>query len=159
MIRHGHSVIKLRLHDGDVNVSIAQIWTDFDTRDSDKTGQTWVIDGITDKNSKLVLVAGSMGGSTIIASVSRIIIGVLDWKQTPQQAVATAAIFARTPEIAFEAGRLPTDISDSLGALGWRMTPDNLYSGSHMIQVTPQGLLGGADPREEGKAVALPAAR
>lgn len=114
---------------------------------------------ITDKNGKLVLVAGSMGGSTIIASVSRIIIGVLDWKQTPQEAVATAAIFARKPDIGFETARLPVEISGALLALGWRMTPDNLYSGSHMIQVTPQGLLGGADPREEGKAVALPAAR
>ena len=114
---------------------------------------------VTDANGKLVLVAGSMGGSTIIASVSRIIIGVLDWQQTPQEAVSTAAIFARTPEIAFETSRLPKEVSDALLALGWRMTPDDLYSGSHMIQVTPQGLLGGADPREEGKAVALPAAR
>ena len=44
---------------------------------------------ITDKQGKLVMVAGSMGGSTIIASVSRTIIGVLDWKQTPQEAVGT----------------------------------------------------------------------
>ena len=43
--------------------------------------------------------------------------------------------------------------------LGWRMTPEDLNSGTHVILVTPQGLVGGADPREEGKAVALPAPR
>jgi gamma-glutamyltranspeptidase/glutathione hydrolase len=112
---------------------------------------------ITDGQGKLVLVAGSMGGSTIIASVSRTIIGVLDWKQTPQEAVGTQAVFARTPDIAFEASRMPSEMTDALKRLGWRMTPQDLYSGTHVIQVTPQGLVGGADPREEGKAIALPA--
>jgi len=112
---------------------------------------------ITDKDGKLVMVAGSMGGSTIIASVSRTIIGVLDWKQTPQQAVGTPAIFARTPDISFESSRMPREMADALRALGWRMTPEDLYSGTHVIEVTPHGLVGGADPREEGKAVALPA--
>lgn len=114
---------------------------------------------ITDKNGKLVLVAGSMGGSTIIASVSRSIIGVLDWKQTPQEAVGTQAVFARTPSISYEADRMPKEMADALSKLGWRMTPEALYSGTHMIQLTPGGLVGGADPREEGMAVALPASR
>ncbi len=109
----------------------------------------------TDKDGKLVLVAGSMGGSTIIASVSRTIIGVLDWKQTPQDAVGTAAIFARTPEIAFEADRMPKEMADALSGLGWAMTPEPLYSGTHVVQVTPGGLVGGADPRLEGVATAL----
>lgn len=111
----------------------------------------------TDRDGRLVLVAGSMGGSTIIASVSRSIIGVLDWKQSPQDAVGTAAVFARTPEIAFEADRMPREMADALAALGWKMTPAPLYSGTHVIQVTPGGLRGGADPRLEGVAVALPA--
>jgi gamma-glutamyltranspeptidase len=38
------------------------------------------------------------------------------------------------------------------------MTPQPLYSGTHVIQVTPQGLVGGADPREEGRALVLPPA-
>ena len=114
---------------------------------------------ITDRDGKLVMVVGSMGGSTIIASVARTIIGVLDWKQTPQEAVGTAAIFARTPDISFEISRLPKEISDALSGLGWRMTPEDLYSGTHVIQVTPQGLIGGADPREEGRALAVPALR
>ena len=114
---------------------------------------------ITDGQGKLVLVAGSMGGSTIIASVSRTIIGVLAWRQTPQDAVGTAAVFARTPDIAFETSRMPKEMAEALRGLGWRMKQEPLYSGTHVIQVTPQGLVGGADPREEGKAEALPAPR
>lgn len=110
---------------------------------------------VTDREGKLVLVAGSMGGSTIIASVARSIIGVLDWRQTPQQAVGTAAMFARTPEIVVEAARMPAAISSGLRALGWNIVEGELLSGTHVIQVTPQGLVGGADPRLEGRAVAL----
>ncbi len=111
---------------------------------------------VTDRQGKLVMVVGSMGGSTIIASVSRTIIGVLDWKQTPQDAVGTSAVFARTPKIMVEASRMPQEMSAALGKLGWRIVPEGLYSGTHAILVTPQGLVGGADPREEGVAVGLP---
>jgi gamma-glutamyltranspeptidase/glutathione hydrolase len=47
-------------------------------------------------------------------------------------------------------------MSDALSGLGWRVSRDAHYSGTHAILVTPQGLVGGADPREEGKAIALP---
>lgn len=112
---------------------------------------------ITDKDGELVMVAGSMGGSTIIASVSRTIIGVLDWKQTPQEAVGTSAVFARTPEIIAEKGFMDPTMAAELRQLGWNIVEGDLWSGTHVIQVTPQGLIGGADPREEGKAIALPA--
>ncbi|MDP3495449.1 MAG: gamma-glutamyltransferase family protein [Hyphomonadaceae bacterium] len=111
---------------------------------------------ITDRDGELVLVAGSMGGSTIIASVSRTIIGVLDWKQTPQEAVGTAGVFARTPDIMVETSRMAPAMSAELRKLGWKIVEEDLYSGTHVIQVTPNGLVGGADPREEGKAIALP---
>lgn len=114
---------------------------------------------ITDKDGELTMVAGSMGGSTIIASVSRTIIGVLDWRQTPQEAAGTSAIFARTPDIIVEKGRMAPAMSDALRKLGWKIVEDELWSGTHVIQVTPHGLVGGADPREEGKAIALPTPR
>lgn len=112
---------------------------------------------ITDKDGELVMVAGSMGGSTIIASVSRSIIGVIDWKQTPQEAVGTSAVFARTPDIAVEASRMSPTMKDALKKLGWKIVDEGLYSGTHVIQVTPNGLVGGADPRLEGVAKSLPA--
>jgi gamma-glutamyltranspeptidase / glutathione hydrolase len=114
---------------------------------------------VTDAHGRLVMVAGSMGGSTIIASVARTLIGVLDWKQSPQEAVGTAAVFARTPEIVVEQPRMDPAMTDALRRRGWTIVEDALYSGTHVILVTPKGLVGGADPRMEGKAVTLPAPR
>jgi gamma-glutamyltranspeptidase/glutathione hydrolase len=111
---------------------------------------------ITDQDGKLVMVVGSMGGSTIIASVARTIIGVLDWKQTPLEAAGTPAIFARTPDIEIEKS-LPPEIATALRGMGWKIVEGDLYSGTHLIHVTPHGLVGGADPRKEGLAIALPA--
>jgi gamma-glutamyltranspeptidase/glutathione hydrolase len=96
-----------------------------------------------------------MGGSTIIASVARSIIGVLDWKLSPQQALATPALFARTRTIEAERGRMPPAIINGLRQLGWNVVEADVYSGTHLIQVTPDGLQGGADPRLEGRAVRL----
>lgn len=110
-----------------------------------------------DQDGKLVMVVGSMGGSMIISSVARTIIGVLDWKQTPQEATGTATVFARTPQIVVEKSRLPAGIWEALQGLGWNLAEESVYSGTHAILVTPQGLAGGADPRKEGAAVALPA--
>jgi gamma-glutamyltranspeptidase/glutathione hydrolase len=111
---------------------------------------------VTDAQGKLVMVAGSMGGSRIIASVARTLIGVLDWHQSPQEAVGTAAVFARTPEIVVEQSRMAPAIAGELRRRGWNVVEDALLSGTHAIQVTPAGLVGGADPRLEGRAVALP---
>ena len=67
--------------------------------------------------------------------------------------------YTTLPDIAFEASRMPKEMAEALRGLGWHMKQEPLYSGTHVIQVTPQGLVGGADPREEGKAEALPAPR
>jgi gamma-glutamyltranspeptidase/glutathione hydrolase len=108
---------------------------------------------VTDADGRLVLVTGSMGGSTIIASVARSIIGVIDWRLSPQQALATPALFARTRTIEVERDRMPAAISEALRQLGWNVVEADLYSGTHLIHVTPDGLRGGADPRLEGRAV------
>jgi gamma-glutamyltranspeptidase/glutathione hydrolase len=112
---------------------------------------------VTDREGRLVLVTGSMGGSTIIASVARSIIGVIDWKLSPQDAVATPALFARTAQIEAERGRMPRATIEALRGLGWDVIEADMYGGTHVIQVTPDGLRGGADPRLEGVATALPA--
>jgi gamma-glutamyltranspeptidase/glutathione hydrolase len=107
---------------------------------------------VTDENGKLVLVTGSMGGSSIIASVARSIIGVLDWRLSPQNALATPALFARTAQIEVERGRMPAAITQALRELGWNVVEADMYGGTHLILVTPEGLVGGADPRLEGRA-------
>ncbi|MDX2274813.1 MAG: gamma-glutamyltransferase family protein [Hyphomonadaceae bacterium] len=107
---------------------------------------------VTDRNGELVLVIGSPGGSSIISYVARATIGMLDWGQTPQQAVDMGNMYARGAPASYEPARIPAGIAASLEARGWELREmTNLEeSGLHAIQVTPQGLIGGADPRREG---------
>jgi gamma-glutamyltranspeptidase / glutathione hydrolase len=107
---------------------------------------------ITDEAGELVLVIGSPGGSSIIGYVARTTIGILDWRLTPQAAIDLSNATARASPVAVEAERLPEGMVEALTARGWvlRDVGGLEASGLHAILVTPDGLVGGADPRREG---------
>ncbi|QGZ94445.1 gamma-glutamyltransferase family protein [Terricaulis silvestris] len=107
---------------------------------------------VTDRNGELALVIGSPGGSSIIGYVARTTIGILDWGLTPQQAIDLSNATARTSSVVIEPSRLPAGIADAITARGWQLREVGAMedSGIHAIRVTPQGLVGGADPRREG---------
>jgi gamma-glutamyltranspeptidase/glutathione hydrolase len=112
---------------------------------------------VLDRDGELAMVAGSPGGSGIIAYVARSLIGVLDWDQTPQQAVETGNVVARSRPARAETSRLNPSVIGALRQRGWAINDiAQEPSGLHLIRVTPQGLAGGADPRREGVAVSLP---
>ena len=114
---------------------------------------------VTNRDGELALVIGSPGGSSIISYVARATIGILDWGQTPQAAISTGNAYARAAPAAIERQRLPPGIADALNARGWetRDMGATEESGLHAILVTPQGLVGGADPRREGVVGTVPA--
>jgi gamma-glutamyltranspeptidase/glutathione hydrolase len=107
---------------------------------------------VTDRNGRLVLVTGSPGSSAIIGYVARTTIGILDWGLTPQQAIDLGNVTARGAPVWAESPRIPAGVVDTLRGRGWdiRDTSPLETSGLHIIQVTPRGLVGGADPRREG---------
>jgi gamma-glutamyltranspeptidase / glutathione hydrolase len=107
---------------------------------------------VTDRDGELVLVIGSPGGSSIIGYVARAAIGILDWRLTPQQAIDISNVTARSSPVVVENARLPSGVAQQLTARGWELREVGAMedSGLHAIQVTPQGLVGGADPRREG---------
>lgn len=107
---------------------------------------------VTDRNGELALVIGSPGGSSIIGYVARTTIGILDWGLTPQQAIDLSNATARTSPVVVENARMPAGVADALTARGWELREVGAMedSGIHAIRVTPQGLVGGADPRREG---------
>src|SRR5262249_30754945 len=111
---------------------------------------------VTDQNGRLVMLSGSPGSAAIIAYVARTIVGVLDWGQTPQQAVDTGNIIAQAPTVRFESARAAPALAAGLRARGWVLQENaSEESGLHVILVTPQGLAGGADSRREGQARGL----
>jgi gamma-glutamyltranspeptidase/glutathione hydrolase len=114
---------------------------------------------VTDRDGELVLAIGSPGGSAIVGYVARATIGILDWNLTPQQAIDLSNATARSSPVNVETARMPPGVAEALTRRGWekRDTSGLEESGLHAIQVTPNGLVGGADPRREGVVGLVPA--
>ncbi len=113
---------------------------------------------VTDRDGELALVIGSPGGSAIIGYVARATIGIFDWNQSVEQAIATGNATARISPARIEAPRMPEGIIPALVARGWQVQESaSEESGLHAIRVTPAGLEGSADPRREGAVGTLAA--
>ncbi len=105
------------------------------------------------QDNSLKLVVGSPGGSRIINYVTQTIIGVLDWQLDPQTAINLPKVTNRNKVTTLEKETDIADLKTLLEAKGHKVSIRNLNSGLHAIEVTKNGLLGGADPRREGKVL------
>jgi gamma-glutamyltranspeptidase/glutathione hydrolase len=106
-------------------------------------------------DNTLKLVVGSPGGSRIINYVAKTIIGVLDLKLDPQSAINLPNVTNRNNVTTLEKDTKVTALKSGLEAKGHRVIVRDLNSGVHAIEVTEAGLIGGADPRREGKVLGL----
>lgn len=111
-----------------------------------------------DADGGLRMVTGSPGGNSIVAYVAKTLVGVLRWDLTAQQAIDTPNVIARGLEVRVETGvEGGAALADGLAALGYPVEErEGENSGLHVIVVREDGLEGGADPRREGAAVAVP---
>jgi gamma-glutamyltranspeptidase/glutathione hydrolase len=106
-----------------------------------------------DEKVELVLVLGSPGGTNIISYVLKTIVAVLDQERDIQQAIALPHHSSRGHIIVIEEGTFLEALEYDLVRIGHKVAVHPMTSGLHGIQVTPGGLLGGADPRREGVAL------
>jgi len=104
----------------------------------------------------LRLVVGAAGGATIPAQVLRVIIGVIDWKLSAQEAIALPVLFAPGGDaVIVEKGSALEAMIPALQALGHAtVTARELPLKANAIEVVGGRLVGAADPRSEGRAVA-----
>jgi len=102
------------------------------------------------QDGKPVIVTGSPGGSRIIGYVAQSLIALIDWKKSPQGAVSMPHLVNRFGTYDIESGTTAERLAPALEALGYETSIRDLNSGLHIIQITDQGLIGGADPRREG---------
>ncbi|MEL6258410.1 MAG: gamma-glutamyltransferase [Pseudomonadota bacterium] len=111
-----------------------------------------------DENDDLLMVTGSPGGNSIIAYVAKTLIAVLDWDHTAQEAVDLPNVIARGDRVGVEVSAEGGDqVAETLRDLGYSVSEGRgENSGLHVIVVREDGLEGGADPRREGVAVAVP---
>lgn len=105
------------------------------------------------KEGRPVLALGSPGGSQIIGYVAKTLIAHLDWGMSLPDAIAAPNVLARFDAVEIEAGTAAEALAPGLAALGFRVKVGAMTSGVQAVAITPQGLLGAADPRREGVAI------
>jgi gamma-glutamyltranspeptidase/glutathione hydrolase len=106
-------------------------------------------------DDSLKLVVGSPGGSRIINYVAQTIIGVVDWELDPQSAINLPKVTNRNRVTTLEKGTNIALLKTALEGKGHKVIIRDLNSGIHAIEITNNGLTGGADPRREGKVLGL----
>lgn len=106
-----------------------------------------------DEEGNLRLVVGSPGGSRIIGYVAKTLVGVLDWGLDIQSAASVANRIHRNDRLELERRSDIAALAPSLRRMGHSVRVRSLDSGVHGIEVFPDGLRGGADPRREGASL------
>lgn len=100
--------------------------------------------------NRLLMLAGSSGGSAIIHHNAKVLLGTLAWGLTPQEAVALPNFANDNGPTRLETGRFPTGTRLALEARGHRVAEQDLASGSNVLMRTGPAWLGGTDPRRDG---------
>lgn len=105
------------------------------------------------KDGSLRLVVGSPGGSRIINYVAHVLIGVLDWNLSAQQAINLGRVTNRNRYTTLEKGMPIESLEASLTKRGHTVHVRDLNSGLHAVELINGVLYGAADPRREGVAL------
>jgi gamma-glutamyltranspeptidase / glutathione hydrolase len=106
-------------------------------------------------DGKLRLAVGAAGGATIPAQVARILIGVIDWQLTAEQALALPLVYAPGgTTVSIEQDSALEAIAPALRALGHaQVVARALPLKANAVEVRAGALFGAADPRSEGRGV------
>jgi gamma-glutamyltranspeptidase/glutathione hydrolase len=104
-------------------------------------------------DGKFKIALGSPGGPVIIDYVAQSIVGMLDGGLAPQPATALPHVANLNGPTILEQDTPIDDFASALTAMGHRVVLHPLESGSHIIERTKAGYIGGADPRRDGTAM------
>jgi gamma-glutamyltranspeptidase/glutathione hydrolase len=106
------------------------------------------------KDGRTRLVLGSPGGSRIITTVLQVLLNVVDFKMTVQEAVDAPRFHHQwLPDaIRIERQGFPADVVTALEAMGHTITTGPNMGDVHAIAIDDSGLrLGASDPRLDGR--------
>jgi gamma-glutamyltranspeptidase/glutathione hydrolase len=94
------------------------------------------------------MVLGSPLGAAIVGLVVKTLVGMIDWDLSPADAAAAPGALFFGSGVMIEKGLEP--VKPALEAMGHQVRVGEFASGIHVIRITKDGLVGGADPRREG---------
>jgi gamma-glutamyltranspeptidase/glutathione hydrolase len=106
---------------------------------------------VLNSDGSIRLAVGSPGGASIIAYVTKTIVGVLDWGLTGADAIELPNVVARNGSVAIEGGRADS-LVEALRSFGHDVS-GIAYEGSgiQIIEIDSDGTISGAaDSRREG---------
>lgn len=107
-----------------------------------------------DKDNKFLVSVGSPGGPAIIDYVSQILIGILDAKMSPKDALAMPHEINMNGATLLEKSPNSDVLAAELTKMGHTVqVPQVEGSGLHGIMKVPGGYIGAADPRRDGIAL------
>ena len=104
-----------------------------------------------DSSGKAILAIGAAGGVTIIAQVTKAIIGVLDWVLPVEEAIALPQLIAIGDRFAVEKGTMLETMIPAFTAMGHKPVATALPLKLNGVQRVTGGWRGGADARGEGR--------
>ena len=105
------------------------------------------------KDGKPYMAVGSPGGSRIIGFVAKTLVAHIDWGMDIQTAISLPNMLNRGSQYEIEEKTAAADKAADLEKLGYKVQIRDLNSGVQGIVIGRDGLLGGADPRREGKVM------
>jgi len=101
-----------------------------------------------------VMALGSAGGRTIIMHSLKALIGTIDWRLSGAEAIALPNLFFRGPALTVERNSPLEAMIPELAKLGETAVAGDLPSKLTILQRTPAGWVGAADPRSPGVGLA-----
>ena len=96
---------------------------------------------------------GSPGGSRIPGFVAKTLVAHIDWGMDIQSAISSPNLINRFGTYELEQNTAVANRVVDVQALGYKTEVRDLNSGTQAIVITDKGLIGGADPRREGKVL------
>jgi gamma-glutamyltranspeptidase/glutathione hydrolase len=107
-----------------------------------------------DKNKNFLVSVGSPGGPAIIDYVAQILVGILDAKMSPRDAIAMPHEINMNGPTLLEKSPNTDMLASQLTAMGHTVqVPQVEGSGLHGIMKVKDGYIGAADPRRDGIAL------
>jgi gamma-glutamyltranspeptidase / glutathione hydrolase len=107
-----------------------------------------------DRNNNFLVSVGSPGGPAIIDYVAQILVGILDAKMSPKDAIAMPHEINMNGATLLEHSANSDALAAQLTAMGHTVqVPQVEGSGLHGIEKVKDGYIGAADPRRDGIAL------